>query len=105
MSVLQLDTHDLVSYIMASVIEKLETYIYIYIYYEHSLYLLYLRKKCAKKWSVCGEPLLSCLRGSVTGSIFHQWGLHHSPPRSDYDKPGQWAARRPRYYLHHDSVG
>ena len=29
MSVLQLDTHDLVSYIMANVIEKLETYIYI----------------------------------------------------------------------------
>ena len=28
MSVLQLDTHDLVSYIMANVIEKLETYIY-----------------------------------------------------------------------------
>ena len=27
MSVLQLDTHDLVSYIMANVIEKLETYI------------------------------------------------------------------------------
>lgn len=31
MSVLQLDTHDLVSYIMANVIEKLETYIYMYI--------------------------------------------------------------------------
>ena len=29
MSVLQLDTHDLVSYIMANVIEKLETYIHV----------------------------------------------------------------------------